>query len=90
MPQRRPTCEGKFNARPYLPHRSVRAPQRQNVYLARRGRNLSYHSQTAVDVQLPEYRIRNDELGQARVSGEDNLEPIEWGIIPLIDDLRSR
>ncbi|RMC65341.1 hypothetical protein [Sinorhizobium meliloti] len=28
----------------------------------------------------PQYRIRNDELGQERVSGEDNLEPIEWGM----------
>lgn len=25
----------------------------------------------------PQYRIRNDELGQERVSNEDNLEPIE-------------
>lgn len=28
----------------------------------------------------PKYRIRNDELGQERVSGEDNLEPIECGM----------
>lgn len=28
----------------------------------------------------PQYRIRNDELGQDRVSGEDNLEPIDWGM----------
>lgn len=26
----------------------------------------------------PQYRIRNDELGQDRVSSEDNLEPIDW------------
>ncbi|NRP71735.1 hypothetical protein ILFOPFJJ_02625 [Ensifer psoraleae] len=25
----------------------------------------------------PQYRIQNDELGQERVSTEDNLEPIE-------------
>lgn len=25
----------------------------------------------------PQYRMRNDELGQERVSNEDNLEPIE-------------
>lgn len=31
----------------------------------------------------PQYRIRNDELGQERVSTEDNLEPIEWGVTPL-------
>jgi hypothetical protein len=28
----------------------------------------------------PQYRIRNDELGQDRVSKEENLEPIEWGM----------
>jgi len=25
----------------------------------------------------PQYRMRNDELGQERVSNEDNLEPID-------------
>ncbi|WP_425353228.1 hypothetical protein [Sinorhizobium alkalisoli] len=25
----------------------------------------------------PQYRVRNDELGQERVSNEDNLEPID-------------
>ncbi|MDK1384309.1 hypothetical protein QN224_02670 [Sinorhizobium sp. 8-89] len=30
----------------------------------------------------PQYRIQNDELGQERVSTEDNLEPIEWGMTP--------
>jgi hypothetical protein len=28
----------------------------------------------------PQYRIRNDELGQGRVSNEHNLEPIERGL----------
>jgi|APAra7269096714_1048519.scaffolds.fasta_scaffold144473_2 hypothetical protein len=28
----------------------------------------------------PQYRIRNDELGQERVSAESNLEPIDWGM----------
>ncbi|WEX74823.1 hypothetical protein PYH37_000112 [Sinorhizobium numidicum] len=30
----------------------------------------------------PQYRMRNDELGQERVSNEDNLEPIERGLTP--------
>ncbi len=28
----------------------------------------------------PRYRIRNDEVGQERVSNEDNLRPIERGM----------
>lgn len=27
-----------------------------------------------------QYRIRSDEFGQDRVSSEDNVEPIDWGM----------
>ncbi|WEX74585.1 hypothetical protein PYH37_002029 [Sinorhizobium numidicum] len=60
---------------------SVRLKDRANIS-PRAAETYQITAKLPLRDDSPQYRMRNDELGQERVSNEDNLEPIERGLTP--------
>ncbi|WP_373414744.1 hypothetical protein [Ensifer aridi] len=55
---------------------SVRLKDRANIS-PRAAETYQITAKLPLRDNSPQYRMRNDELGQERVSNEDNLEPID-------------
>ncbi|MCA1492157.1 hypothetical protein [Sinorhizobium alkalisoli] len=55
---------------------SVRLKNRANIS-PRAAESYQITAKLPLRDNSPQYRMRNDELGQERVSNEDNLEPID-------------
>lgn len=55
---------------------SVRLKNRANIS-PRAAETYQITAKLPLRDNSPQYRMRNDELGQERVSNEDNLEPID-------------